>query len=212
MKKIIFLFFLIFVVLNLYSQPSLIKKQLSKMFFGVNFPLTRFDVREKFNSSINLFEYKEWIFPNSDYDDYMVKFKNNPLLSYTQSSTDRSISVNFKNGYDKSNNISMDMWYKIQDVSLCRNQLNEVINLFKSISYKVIEQDRYEDDDQNKKKIGEEYFIFSTLSNYKKNNHCIIISFDYHKVDNPYKENTTYTTPNGEYYSVYVFTKTDRIN
>ena len=202
MKKFNLLLLSVLFVINCYSQPSLIKKEISKIFFGVNFPLTRFDIREKFNGSINLFDYKELNYSNTDYDDCEVKFKNNPVLSYTQSSVDKYFSVRFNKGYDMGEFISLYMYYKIKDVTFCRNQLNELIKKFKLISYKVDKEDKYENDDINKKKIGENYFIYSTLSNYKKNNHCIFLDFVYRKVDNPYKENTTYTTPNGEYYII----------
>ncbi len=200
MKKIILLLFTCLFLLNSYSQPLLIKKELSKIFFGVNLPITRFDVREKLNSNINLYNYKEISYPVTDFEDQIeVDFKNNPILSYTQSSINKSVSVPFKKGYDKSTMMSMSLWYKLSDISLSRNQFDEMIKIFKPISYKIVKENRYEDDDSNKKKIGEVVFIFSSPNSFNKFENCILILFDYFKEEHKIEPNHIFEIPNGEY-------------
>lgn len=199
MKKIKLLFIFILVGVITYSQPSVIKNKLSQIFYGVDFPLTRFDIREKFNSSINLYEYKEIEPSNYDYDNVGVKLKNNPILGFTQKSTNKYLDVSFKKGYDRSDLISMYLWYKIEDVNFSRNQLNELIKIFKPISYKIDKQDVFEENNKNNK-IGEDYFIYSTQSNYNRNNHCIRLSYVYFKENHIINQNSTYELSNGEYY------------
>jgi hypothetical protein len=83
----------------------------------------------------------------------------------------------------------MTLWYKLSDVSLSRNQFDEMIKIFKPISYKIIKENRYQDDDSSKKKIGEVVFIFSSLNSYKKNENFITILFDYYKEEHKNEEN-----------------------
>lgn len=199
MKKLsLSIILIICFILNSSSQPSLIKTQISKIFFGVDLPITRFDLREKLNSSINLYNYKENEYSNTDFDGIEVKFKSNPVLGFTQSSIDKIIRCNFKKGYDRSEVISMDLWYNIKDITYSRSQINEIINKFKSISYKIEKEIKY-DDELRKNKIGEDYFIYSTLKNYNNNNHYLRLSFSYFKENHKDEQNVIYELPNGDY-------------
>jgi hypothetical protein len=199
MKKVYLLLLTCSFIINGYSQPSVIKNKLSQIFYGVDFPLTRFDIREKFNGSNNLYEYKEIEPSNYDYDNVEVKLKNNPILGFTQKSTNKYLDISFKKGYDRSDLINMSLWYKIEDVNFSRNQLNEVIKIFKPISYKIVKQDVFKENNKSIK-IGEDYFIFSTQSNYNRNNHCIRLSYVYFKENHIVNQNSTYELSNGEYY------------
>jgi hypothetical protein len=197
MKRVYLTYVFLLLVFTSFCQPTLIKNKVSQIFYGVTFPITRFDIREKFNSSLNLYDYEEYDISNTDYDVVDVKIKNNPILGYTQSSINKKIKVEFKKGYDRSNIISMSLWYKIENVSLSRNQLNELVKIFKPISYKIEKQDSFDD---NNNKIGEDYFVYSTKSNFEKNKHCIFFNLEFRKEEHKIEKNVTYQLPNGDYY------------
>jgi hypothetical protein len=211
MKKISLLLFSGLFLLEGFSQPRVIKSKLSKIFFGINLPTTRFDVREKLNSNNNLFGYEEYNYSNTDYDDLQAYFTSNPILSYTQNAMKKSISVPFKKDNDKSEIMQMYFYYQLSDIIFSRKQLDEIIKIFTPISYKIIKDNKYENDDRNGKKIGEVYFIYSSVNSYKKNENFIIIFFEYRKIENIIEKNHTYELPNGEYCFLDITVFSDRI-
>jgi hypothetical protein len=116
MKKINLLIFFGLFLLEGFSQTSVIRSKLSKIYFGINLPITRFDAREKLNSNDKLFGYKEYNFSNTDYDEFQAYFTGNPFLSYTQNAITKSISVPFKKVNDKSEIMQMYFYYNLSDI------------------------------------------------------------------------------------------------
>ena len=125
MKKISLLLFSGLFLIEGFSQPIVIRSKLSKIFFGINLPTTRFDVREKLNSNNNLFGYEEYNYSNTDYDEFQASFKSNPILNYTQNSIKKKVSVPFKRASDKSEIMQMSLWYRMADIVFSRKQLDE---------------------------------------------------------------------------------------
>ncbi len=109
-----------------FGQITKIKQQLKQVFFELDIPSTKYDVRKMLHSSDNFFDLSESTL--GDYDMMDATFTNNLKLSYISNATRRLIQFWYYKGTDNIHSFSYDIHYKTKYVENCSQQSKELIN------------------------------------------------------------------------------------
>jgi len=168
MKKIAFLTLIIlFNTFNSFAQISKIRLEVNKIFFEFPSSSERFDIKSIVNGSENFYDYYE---NSMVLNSISVGFEENPSLSYL--GLKNTIILFFK-GSKKYDQLVLKSEYGQKDVNQCKQQLIEVLDIFKKLSYKTYESVSR---NGNNDIIGRGYSFYSSSNSLSKKKTYLSIS------------------------------------
>ncbi len=174
MKKCITALLLCLIMNCIEGQISSIKKNLKELFYEINFPTTKYDLRKMINSNENFSNFFE-ANPDNKYDIFHAAFSKNYKLSYISKAKDRQFDYWFYEGTDKNYCVGLVLKYSPENVEECSKQYNELAGFFKGFSFKT-EQIPFLVEET---KVGDLLYLYSSTKSYHDNNPYLIISMRY---------------------------------
>jgi hypothetical protein len=115
------------------NVPS-IKKNIDELFFRIPINATKFEARSILNGDKNFYKFH-------DYDDILgaisARFHTNFKLSYMPE--DATIVLWYDKGEEKTYMRKLAFEYKLGELQKCKSQYEELITMFKDISFKVMD-------------------------------------------------------------------------
>lgn len=135
MKKLVLVLLILSISFNCLSQITLIRKQLKELFFELDFPISKYEVR-KYLRSDNYWNFTE-INLNDKHDVLYGSFIQNYRLGYCKYSDERQLDFWFKKSTDQNYCIGIELRFLESEQEKAFLQLDEIINLFRPISYKI---------------------------------------------------------------------------
>ena len=169
MKRLLFLNILLFACLVTIGQ---IKPRLKEILFDLSIPSSKYNLRKLLHSSNNFSNIYESI--DEKYDIINADFKENFRLSFLKTSSENSASFWFNKGTDINFSFSFTLKYLPKNVNDCTNQYNEIINLFKSVSYKSTNEPWIDNNVQR----GEWFSAYSSLNKYQRGKAYLIVTME----------------------------------
>ena len=169
MKKKQLMIFLIIAIsaTNCYSQITSIKSKINDIFFSFPKSSEKFDIKFIINSSENFYDYWESKTSNGSMS---VNFEQNPLMSFLGSKNNIMLILKENHKYDQMALISE---YSSNDATKSQKQLEEVLNIFRPISYKTLKS---VSENGNNDLIGRGYFFYSSSSSFLKKKSYLSLS------------------------------------
>lgn len=135
-------------------------------------------------------------YPFEEYDRIYADFKDNYKLSHLKNSTERTAEFWFNKDTDINYLSGFTLKYLPQYVDDCTKQYNEIINFFKPVCYKALNEPWI----VNGVKKGEWFSAYSSLKQYQKGKVCIIMTMDLAKPCETCTDQNTYYTISFGYY------------
>lgn len=172
-------FLIVFVLLIIepcIGQISLVKKNLSELFFEIHVSPTKFDVRKVFHSDDNFFNYGGDDL--GEYETISAKFKRNLKLSYL-GRDDKSIIFWFNEGTEISDSRKIYTEYFSDEYNLCLKQLNELFSIFNRCSFK---SEKTLITNSKEEKSGEGWDFYSSEKSFKDEKPYLNIHYRYIKL------------------------------
>jgi|GEM_PF-2624281 len=192
MKKFVLVSVLILSFQFSFGQILKIKKQLKECLFETERPITKFDLRKLLNTSNNFSDIHEYTYDK--YDVISYDFETNYKLSYTKDCTHKQSSVWYIKGTDEEFAFGYELYFPSENFESASNQLTELVNFFKPISFKV------SDEHSDLLSRNRSFTAYSTKSKYDNTKFYSIIDLKYRKVEG--KEGENMVPAPGEYYVV----------
>lgn len=171
MKTITILFLSLILSIHSYCQNSeIIKKEIDQLFFYIPMHADKYDVRKalQLNNNFSRVEYVDWAHC------FSADFNNQPLLKYIGEI--KEIHVWIDTVQKKSDTRKLSFEYYPDDLKNCDNQLKDIFNLYKPISYKAVAMTV---NNWAKEKSGEGYWFYSNKVNYEKRKSYLDVSYRY---------------------------------
>ena len=187
MKKTTLLLVIYFIALSGFAQITAIKKQLSELYFEINFPVSKYDIRKLMNSE-NFSKFSEG---NIKANDVLISnFNYNYKLQYYRQAYEKQFTFWFSKGTDKNYCTGIDLRFSEMDKSYAYKQYDELISFFKNISYKTtVVGDR--DEGTNTEQY---YYFYSSAAATQKSLAYMIVKIRYitYNGNNLYAVTTSY--------------------
>lgn len=132
MRKTVLLLFPLLLCISVstqlaYGQISSIRKNIKELYFEIDFPISKYDLRKKIHSNENFYNISESKYEKSDV--IMGDFTQNYKLSYTRNA-DRFIVFWYEDGSDENYCTSIELDYNFKNIAEATKQFNEIIGFF----------------------------------------------------------------------------------
>ncbi len=159
------------------SQVSIVRKNVSELFFGIQELPSKFDVRKLIHSDENFYGHGGWDYGN--YETITTQFRHNSKLSNLGRDTKHLI-FRFDDGSEISNSRKISTEYFVDEFSLCLKQMEELFSVFDKCatgySESVFRNIKGE-------KNGEGWDFYSSEESYTEKKAFLTLLYRYFKLD-----------------------------